>query len=300
MPCGPTIRWKRSKPKVKPTDETWTTLKVLTWTTGYLSEKGVANARREAEWLLCEATGLDRVGLYLNFEKPMNDEELSAYRGLVARRGKREPLQHILGSQEFDGLSFAVSPAVLIPRHDTETLLEQALKQAPHARSILDIGTGSGCIAIALAKRLPEAAVTAVDLSPEALAVAQRNAESHAVDVEFLLGSFFEPLAGRRFELIVSNPPYITTDDLNRLQPEVRDHEPRLALDGGPDGLAAYRVIISQAAAHLEPNGWLLFEVGAGQSEDVAALLVQAGFGGIITASDPGGIERVVGGCHGA
>jgi len=285
---------------VKPTDETWTTLKVLTWTAGYLSEKGVANARREAEWLLCEATGLDRVGLYLNFEKPLNDEELAAYRGLVARRGKREPLQHILGSQEFDGLSFMVSPAVLIPRHDTETLLEQALKQAPHARNILDIGTGSGCIAIALAKRLPEAAVTAVDLSPGALAVAQRNAEQHGVAIELLQGSFFEPVAGRRFELIVSNPPYITSDDLNRLQPEVRDHEPRLALDGGPDGLAAYRVIISQAAAHLEPNGWLLFEVGAGQSEDVAVLLAQAGFGDIITASDPGGIERVVGGCHGA
>lgn len=285
---------------MKPTDETWTTLKVLTWTAGYLSEKGVANARREAEWLLCEATGLDRVGLYLNFEKPLNDEELAAYRGLVARRGKREPLQHILGSQEFDGLSFMVSPAVLIPRHDTETLLEQALKQAPHARNILDIGTGSGCIAIALAKRLPEAAVTAVDLSPGALAVAQRNAEQHGVAIELLQGSFFEPVAGRRFELIVSNPPYITSDDLNRLQPEVRDHEPRLALDGGPDGLAAYRVIISQAAAHLEPNGWLLFEVGAGQSEDVAVLLAQAGFGDIITASDPGGIERVVGGCHGA
>lgn len=278
----------------------WTTLKVLTWTTGYLAEKGVANARREAEWLLCEATGLDRVGLYLNFDKPMSDDELAAYRALVARRGKREPLQHILGSQEFDGLTFEVSPAVLIPRHDTETLLEQALQHAPHPRSILDIGTGSGCIAIALAKRLPEAAVTAVDLSAEALAVAQRNAELHAAKVEFLQGSFFEPLAGRRFELIVSNPPYITTADLAGLQPEVRDYEPNLALDGGADGLDAYRAIIVQAADHLQPGGWLWFEVGAGQAPDVAALLAQAGFNGIITASDPGGIERVVGGYHGA
>ena len=285
---------------MKPTDETWTTLKVLTWTSGYLSEKGVANARREAEWLLCEAIGLDRVGLYLNFDKPMNDEELAAYRALVARRAKREPLQHILGSQEFDGLSFMVSPAVLIPRHDTETLLEQALQQGPAPRSILDIGTGSGCIAIALAKRLPKAQVTAVDLSPEALAVACHNAEQHAAQVEFLQGSFFEPLAGRRFELIVSNPPYITTADLAGLQPEVRDYEPKLALDGGPDGLDAYRVIIAQAADHLQPGGWLWLEVGAGQAADVAALLAQAGFGGIITATDPGGIERVVGGCHGA
>lgn len=278
----------------------WTTLKVLTWTTGYLAEKGVENARREAEWLLCEATGLDRVGLYLNFDKPMSDDELAAYRALVTRRGKREPLQHILGSQEFDGLSFLVTPAVLIPRHDTETLLEQALQHAPHPHSILDIGTGSGCIAIALARRLPETQVTAVDLSVEALALAQRNAELHGAAVEFLQGSFFEPVAGRRFDLIVSNPPYITSADLLALQPEVRDHEPILALDGGPDGLTAYRAIVSQAAAHLEPNGWLLLEVGAGQAADVAALLAQAGFGGIITATDPGGIERVVGGRYGA
>lgn len=284
-----------------PTDaDIWTTLKVLTWTTGYLAEKGVANARREAEWLLCEATGLDRVGLYLNFDKPMSDEELAAYRALVARRGKREPLQHILGSQEFDGLTFDVSPAVLIPRHDTETLLEQVLQHAPSSRTILDIGTGSGCIAIALAKRLPEATITAVDLSPDALVVAQRNAEQHSVAIELLQGSFFEPVAGRRFELIVSNPPYITTADLATLQPEVRDFEPNLALHGGADGLDAYRAIIAQAADHLQPGGWLWFEVGAGQATDVAALLAQAGFNGIITASDPGGIERVVGGYHGA
>jgi release factor glutamine methyltransferase len=284
-----------------PTDaDIWTTLKVLTWTTGYLAEKGVANARREAEWLLCEATGLDRVGLYLNFDKPLSDEELAAYRALVVRRGKREPLQHILGSQEFDGLTFEVSPAVLIPRHDTETLLEQALQHAPSSRTILDIGTGSGCIAIALAKRLPEATITAVDLSPDALVVAQRNAEQHSVAIEFLQGSFFEPLAGRRFDLIVSNPPYITTADLAGLQPEVRDFEPNLALHGGADGLDAYRAIIAQAADHLQPGGWLWFEVGAGQATDVAALLAQAGFNGIITASDPGGIERVVGGYHGA
>ncbi len=286
---------------MKPTDEIWTTLKVLTWTTGYLTDKGVENARREAEWLLCESTGLDRVGLYLAFDKPLLDAELATYRALVVRRGKREPLQHILGSQEFDGLSFEVSPAVLIPRHDTETLLEAALFHAPQAKSILDVGTGSGCIAISLARHLPQAQVTAVDLSPDAVAVAIRNATSNQVRIEFLQGSFFEPVVNRRFDLIVSNPPYITTADLAELQPEVRDFEPRLALDGGPDGLDAYRALTSAAPHHLQPGGWLLFEVGAGQSEEVSNLLAEAGFDAIVTVPDCAGIQRVAGGVwHGA
>jgi release factor glutamine methyltransferase len=281
---------------VKPTDEIWTTLKVLTWTTGYLTDKGVENARREAEWLLCESTGLDRVGLYLAFDKPLLDAELASYRALVVRRGKREPLQHILGSQEFDGLPFEVSPAVLIPRHDTETLLEAALSHAPQAQSILDVGTGSGCIAISLAHRLPQTQVTAVDLSPEALAVAIRNAMSNQVRIDFLQGSFFEPVIDRRFDLIISNPPYITTTDLAELQPEVRDFEPRLALDGGADGLDAYRSLTAAAPKHLNPGGWLLFEVGAGQATDVVNLLAEAGFDAIVTVPDCAGIQRVVGG----
>ncbi len=281
---------------MKQTDETWTTLKVLTWTVGYLAEKGVENARREAEWLLCEATGLDRMGLYLNFDKPLHDHELAAYRSMVARRGKREPLQHILGSQEFDGHEFIVSRDVLIPRYDTETLLEEAVRQAPQARTILDIGTGSGCIAISLALRLPQAAITAVDLSPDALSVAQQNAERNNARVECLLGSFFQPVSERRFDLIVSNPPYITSADLAGLQPEVRDFEPRLALDGGPDGLDAYRVLAVEAPRHLEPGGWLLLEIGAGQDKDVAGLLADAGFDAIVTVPDSAGILRVVGG----
>lgn len=276
--------------------EIWTTLKVLTWTTGYLTEKGVENARREAEWLLCEATGLDRMGLYLNFDKPLQDDELAAYRSMVARRGKREPLQHILGSQEFDGHEFIVSRDVLIPRYDTETLLEEAVRQAPAARTVLDIGTGSGCIAISLALRLPHAAITAVDLSPDALSIARRNAERNNAQIEFLLGSFFQPVSQRRFDLIVSNPPYITSADLADLQPEVRDFEPRLALDGGPDGLDAYRVLAAEAPRHLEPNGWLLLEIGSGQDKDVAGLLADAGFDAIVTVPDSAGILRVVGG----
>jgi len=276
--------------------ETWTTLKVLAWTKEYLSAKGVENARLEAEWLLCAATGLDRVGLYLNFDKPLNPSELASFRALVARRGRREPLQHILGSQEFYGLEFEVSPDVLIPRHDTETLVAEALARRPEARSVLDIGTGSGCIAVALARHLPGAAVTAIDISPAALAVAHRNAERNGVVIEFLAGSLLEPVAGRRFDLIVSNPPYIPAADIDRLEPEVRDFDPRDALDGGPDGLDVFRSLIPAAPGHLNPAGWLLVEVGIGQSRAVADLFRTCmDYDPPLMTRDPSGVERVVG-----
>ncbi len=276
--------------------ETWTTIKILDWTKAYLAGKGIANARREAEWLLCAATGLDRVGLYLNFEKPLNETELATYREMVARRGRREPLQHILGTQEFCGLEFEVSPDVLVPRHDTETLVNEALARMPGASSVLDIGTGCGCIAIALAKQLPQATVTAIDISEAALMVARRNADRNVVAIEFLHGSLLEPVADRRFDLIVSNPPYIPTTDIDALDPEVRDFDPRGALDGGTDGLNIYRVLIPAAMACLNPAGWLLVEIGIGQAEAVGQLFLEcSGYGEPVSASDPGGIKRVVG-----
>jgi release factor glutamine methyltransferase len=276
--------------------EIWTTLKVLDWTKEYLVSRGVENARLEAEWLLCAATGLDRVGLYLNFERPLNDDELAAYRVMVARRGKREPLQHILGTQEFCGLEFDVSPDVLIPRHDTETLVNEALARMPAAQSVLDIGTGSGCIAVALACRLPDASVTAVDISAAALVVARRNAVRNGVVIEFLHGSLLEPVAGRHFDLIISNPPYIPSRDIETLESEVRDFDPRGALDGGADGLDVYRAMIPGAAALLNSGGWLLVEVGIGQAADVAQMFRTAGiYGEPIITRDGVGIERVVG-----
>jgi release factor glutamine methyltransferase len=276
--------------------ETWTTLKVLAWTKEFLAGKGIDNARLEAEWLLCAATGLDRVGLYLNFEKPLNDEELANYRVMVTRRGRREPLQHILGSQEFCGLEFEVTPDVLIPRHDTETLVLEALARMPGAGSVLDIGTGSGCIAISLAKQLPLAVVTAIDISRVALMVARKNAERNKVVIEFLQGSLCEPVAGRYFDLIVSNPPYIPSRDIELLEPEVRDFDPRDALDGGTDGLAIYRSLIPMALSCMNTGGWLLIEIGAGQDQDVKHLIRAAGgFDEPITACDPAGIVRVVG-----
>ena len=278
-------------------NETWTVLKVLTWTKGYLAEKEVENARLEAEWLLCGVLDLDRVGLYLNFDKPLTEPELARFRGMVARRARREPLQYILGSQEFMGIDFAVTPAVLIPRHDTEVLVTETMQRAGEGSRILDIGVGSGCIAIALARALLRAEVIGVEASPEALSLAEKNAETHGVRVTLFQGSLFEPFPGERFDLIVSNPPYIPTADLETLQPEVRDFEPRQALDGGTDGLDFYRRIIPAAPSHLNPGGWLLLEVGIGQSEQVQGLLQKTGsFTDIFTAKDPNDIERVVGG----
>lgn len=277
--------------------EFWTTLKVLDWTKEFLFSRGVENARLEAEWLLCAATGLDRVGLYLNFEKPLNEEELAVYRGMVARRGRREPLQHILGTQEFCGLSFEVSPDVLVPRHDTEALVNEALVRMPGALSILDVGTGSGCIAVVLSTKLHNAAVTAVDISEAALMVARRNAEINGVCIEYLQGSLLEPVAGRQFDLIVSNPPYIPSSDIEALQPEVRTFDPRAALDGGLDGLEIYRKLIPDAVTALACGGWLLVEVGIGQANDVSGLFNSTdGYGQPVTACDPSGVARVVGG----
>jgi release factor glutamine methyltransferase len=277
--------------------ETWTILKILTWTKEYLAQKGVENARLESEWLLCAALGLDRVGLYVNFDKPLTQAELADYRGMVTRRAKREPLQYILGSQEFMGLEFEVSAAVLIPRHDTELLVEEALRRSPATARILDIGVGSGCIAVALAKALPQADVIGVDKSPEALVLAQKNGGKHDVRLTLFEGSLFEPFPNQTFDLIVSNPPYIPTADLETLQPEVRDYEPSQALDGGPDGLDFYRLIIPAAPEYLAPGGWLLFEVGIAEAEPVAKLFtLNKRFTELFTAKDANGIDRVVGG----
>jgi release factor glutamine methyltransferase len=276
--------------------ETWTVLKILTWTKEYLAGKGVENARLEAEWLLSAALGLDRVGLYVNFDRALIPAELAAYREMVARRALREPLQYILGSQDFMGMEFDVAKGALIPRHDTETLVEAALQRVASVGRILDIGVGGGCIAVALAKALPQAEVSGVEKSSEALALAERNARKHGVGITLFEGSLFDPFPGRRFDLIVSNPPYILSADMETLQPEVRDFEPWTALDGGPDGLAFYRLIIPIAPDYLNPGGWLLFEVGIAGASAVHSLFEETGrFTEIFTAKDQNGIERVVG-----
>ena len=277
--------------------ETWTVLKVLQWTTGYLQQAGVENGRLDGELLLAAALGLDRVGLYLNYDRPMAPAELESFREFVKRRARREPLQYILGTTEFWSLPFKVTPAVLIPRADTEILVEEALKRARGASAILDVGTGSGAIAVAMAHELPEAQVVAIDCSPQALAVARDNAVLNGVDgrISFRVGDLFVLEPGE-YDLVLSNPPYIPAADIPALMPEVRDHEPRGALVGGEDGLEAYRALTRQVPALLKDKGWLLVEVGLGQAETVVSLLEVAGLINIEVRADYAGIPRVVGG----
>lgn len=277
-------------------NEPWTSLKLIAWTQNYLSERGVENARLESEWLLCAATGLDRVGLYLNFEKPLVADELTKFRDFVVRRGKREPLQHILGTEEFCGYDFIVTPDVLIPRHDTEVLIEEALRFMPNAATILDIGTGTGCLAITLKKKIRNSKVFAVDISEKSLSIAKLNAQRLAADINFLFGSLFEPVEAKTFDLIVSNPPYIPTADIETLEPEVRDYDPKIALDGGIDGLEIYAKLIPEALKHLNTGGWCLVEIGIGQSDAVTNIFYKsAGYGETVSAVDRGGVVRVVG-----
>lgn len=277
--------------------ERWTVLKILHWTADYFAGKKIASARLEAELLLAATLDLDRVGLYVNFERPLDAAELAAFRQQVQRRAKGEPVQYILGETEFWSLPFTVCPAVLVPRADTEVLVEEALARMKDSDSVLDVGTGSGAIAVALAHEKPGAQITALDSSEVALQVARGNVERNGVAerVACIAGDLAELPPGP-FAMVVSNPPYIPTADCEQLMPEVRDHEPRLALDGGEDGLSAYRQLASQADRVLAPGGWLLVEVGMGQAEEVAAMFKTAGLGEVTCRDDYAGIPRVVAG----
>lgn len=275
--------------------ESWTVLKILQWTADYFAGKEIDSARFEAELLLAATLDLDRVGLYVNFERPLDAAELEAFRELVQRRAKREPVQYILGETEFWSLPFNVSPAVLVPRADTEILVEEALSRIDGTARLLDVGTGSGAVAIALAHEKPETLVTAIDCSESALEVARVNAERNGVaDRVTCLAGDLADLPSGPFEMVVSNPPYIPTADCEQLMPEVRDHEPRLALDGGDDGLTAYRQLTAQAGKILVPGGWLLVEVGIDQAADVSALFKAAGLTEVTHRDDYSRIPRVV------
>jgi len=279
------------------TRETWTLLKLLRWTTNYFSEKGIDNPRLDAELLLANVLKLDRVGLYLNYDRPLLREELDVARPLVKKRGQREPLQYLLGTTEFWSLPFKVTPAVLIPRADTEILVEEALARAESKGDLLDVGTGSGAIVISLASELPDWQMTGLDISAAALTIALENCEINQVAerVQLLQGDLAE-LPAQQYDLIVSNPPYIAQQEWDELMPEVRCFEPSLALLAEDGGLRCYQQLATQAESRLKSGGWLLVETGYQQADTVEELLTAAGLSNLFIRKDYSGQPRVVGG----
>jgi release factor glutamine methyltransferase len=246
--------------------------------------------------LLCHATGLSRVQLITRAEQPLDAAQAAQLNELVRRRLAGEPIAYIVGKREFFGLDFAVSEAVLIPRPDTELIVELAIERLPAQGRLLDMGTGSGAIAVAVAHSRPDATVTALDVSEAALAIARSNAASNGARVRFLQSDWFKALAaGERFELIASNPPYIAAGDAHLSQGDLR-FEPTGALTDHADGLSALRSIIDGSPAHLVPGGWLLMEHGYDQAAAVRALLNGAGYTEVQSWRDLAGIERVTGG----
>ena len=253
--------------------------------------RGAAVDAREARLLLAAASGFSEASVFAHPERVLPPRALQQFRGFVERRGQGEPVAYILGRKEFYGLELSVNPAVLIPRPETELLVELSLQR--EFSSVADLGTGSGAIALALKHHRPRARVVAIEASAAALVVARRNAARFNLDIEFLHGRWLAPLAGERFDLVVSNPPYVAEGD-----PHLADlaFEPAAALVAGPDGLAAIREIVAAAPSHLVSGGWLMVEHGLGQDVTVRSLLAEKGLEEVTTWPDLAGIPRVSGG----
>lgn len=282
------------------TEQPWTIGRLLDWTTKFLGQKGAESPRLDAQVLLAHALGCKRIELYTRHDELASDEARAKFRELVRKRIEGCPVAYLVGRKEFFSLEFEVGPAVLIPRPDTECVVTECLQLArglaePH---VLDLGTGSGCLAVTAAVRHKRAKVTAVDLSPEALAVAAKNAARHKVEgrIRFLQGDLFAPLpADEKFDFILSNPPYIPHDVLPALEPGVRDYEPHLALDGGPDGYAVFERLVAGAPEYLKPGGYLIVEIGAPQEQFARErILARGGYELGKTILDGSGHPRVL------
>ena len=280
-------------------NEVWTIGSLLKWTQQYFSTKGVESPRLDAEVLLSHILQKERIYLYVHFDEPLEGAELARFREMVKQRVKRVPVAYIIGEREFMGLPFKVSPAVLVPRPDTEILVEAVIKELGEKTDpvFADIGTGSGAIALSILKNIESAKAAAVDISADALIVAKENAERLELGarVDFFQGDLYEPVRDRIFDAIVSNPPYIPDADIEGLEPEVREYEPYGALAGGVDGLDFYRKLVNEGAELLQPGGFIAFEVGIHQAQAVAALAQgHAAFGKTEIVKDYAGIDRVV------
>lgn len=265
---------------------------------GRLKEEGIEEASLDARLLLEEVCNTNRNDLLAHGDEPVEEERYKAYLGFVEKRSRHIPLQHILGYQEFMGLRFRVTPDVLIPRQDTETLVEEVMRCLHDGMRILDLCTGSGCILLSLLRYSNHCKGTGSDLSEAALEVARSNAEALGLEAEFIRSDLFEKITGK-YEVIVSNPPYIPSGEISGLMEEVREHDPLMALDGGEDGLFFYKKIIAQAVDYLYPGGMLFFEIGAEQGDAVSRLMKEAGYLEVSVCRDLAGLDRVVSGICG-
>ncbi|HIF00012.1 MAG: peptide chain release factor N(5)-glutamine methyltransferase [Fuerstiella sp.] len=284
-----------------PTDDVWTVQRILQWTADFLRQKEVESPRLEAELLLAHARKCQRIRLYTDFETPLADDERARMREFVKRRAGREPLAYITGHKEFYGRDFAVGSGVLVPRPETETLIDVSLEHISkdHAVNVCEVGFGSGCIAVTLAKQCSSVSVLATDVARQAMKFATENVASHEVGHQVTLyeGDGFSPLpreTAGRFDGIVSNPPYIREDEMATLSPEVAVHEPREALVSGADGLVLARRLIAEACDWLTEDGWMVLEVDPAQCETVAELFSAAGFAKTAIHQDLSGNDRVV------
>jgi len=281
-------------------DETWTVGRLLTWTTDWLGARGSDSPRPDAEVLLAHVRGCPRIMLYTAFDTVVPDAERGRFRELVKRRGEGEPVAYLVGSREFFSLPFAVTKDVLIPRPETEGLVVRTidLGKPSAAPRIVDVGTGSGAVAVAVARHLPKASLAATDVSPVALAVAKANAERHGVAdrIAFVEGDLLaDPRLAGPWDVIVSNPPYVREDEFSALPRDVRDHEPRAALVAGPTGVEIVARLADQAAERLVPGGWLLVEIGpATAAAAEAAIAAVPGLEPRPTLKDMAGLPRVV------
>lgn len=277
-----------------------TVLEAINKSTEFLEKKRIESPRANAEQLLAHVLKCKRLDLYLTFDRPLKQDETDIYRDLIVRRGKTEPLQYIIGSVEFYGMEFKVTRSVLIPRPETEILIERILESVDKEGSIkiLDIGTGSGNIAVALAKNLPNSKVTAIDISDDALTVARENSGLNNMNgqISFYKIDFVNDnsLGEEKYDLIASNPPYVSIKDYSELNPELKDHEPKIALTDNDDGLNFYRNICPKAKNLLNEGGKIFFEIGIGQAMEVKNILLNNGYSSIEIFKDYSNIERVV------
>lgn len=278
--------------------DVWTISSLLNWTVNYFKSKNIQSARLDAEVLLSHVLRQERIYLYVHFDEPMEQNELNKFREYVKKRAQHVPIAYIIGEREFMGLPFKVTKDTLIPRPDTEILVENVLNNVDKDKEIeiVDIGTGSGAIILSLLVNLPKAQGKTVDISSKAIEVAKENAVNLQVNdrCEFFVGDLFAPLNDNKFDVIVSNPPYIPQKDIATLEDDVKEYEPVSALTDGGDGLSYYRRLLSEGKAYIKENGFIALEIGIYQSNDVKQIAMDNGWKNIKIIKDYAGIDRVV------